>query len=98
MPIERASDEIFRENGYDPQWIQEDDEREGPYAPIHVFNEICPCCSGGVDGWMIINILTATGSSKTWFGDNAECKAQERAFCLNTAWIAGRTYQLEKPS
>jgi hypothetical protein len=96
MPIERASDDLFREHGYDPQWIQEDDEREGPYAAIRVFNEACPCCGGTASGWTVINLITAVGAGSARFGDDAECDAQEQAFALNTAWIQGRAYQLER--
>jgi hypothetical protein len=79
----------LRENGWDPVWVQEDADREGPFAAVHVFDQNCPTCGGNVDGWTVLNLETGTGHSTTWHHSEAECEAAEKAGMLNQAWLAG---------
>ena len=88
MKLALASDEELRENGYDPAWIAEDEDREGPYAAIRI-DTICGCCGGKTLGWTVINLMTATGIGCEWTHDDAQIDAEEDANARNAAWLEG---------
>ena len=89
----RASDEMLREAGIDPSWVDSIDdpkiERDGPYAVYRDTKALCPCCSGQTHGWCVINLETCSLGSATHFGDNGQCKAEEETEALNAAWVQG---------
>lgn len=86
----------LREAGWEPEWFS--DDGDGPYVACHVFNETCPCCFGKVDGWTVVNVTTETGHSQTWYGDNAQCDAEEVAGMLNAAWHQGAAHRSAEPA
>lgn len=90
MIFQRASDEELKDAGFDPSWISLLNDLEVPYAAYHFFNGVCPHCGSQESGWGVVNIQTATGHSQEWYGDNAECDAEETAAMLNGAWKEGR--------
>lgn len=85
----RASDDELREAGFDPTWIAEGSPEDGPYYAVRTFGNVCPCCSGETSAWTVLNVATAMGIGQDWFGDNAECDAEEHASALNHAWREG---------
>lgn len=89
MDYQRASDEALREAGWDPHFIAKRDPDEGPYFAARIFDVDCPCCSGKTSAWTVLNVQTATGIGRDWFGDNGECDAEEHASMLNGAWREG---------
>lgn len=91
MDFNRASDDELTEAGFDPKWVAElGDDIDGPYVPYRFFNGNCPCCGAKEGGWTVLNIQTATSHSQEFYGDNAECEADEIASMLNRAWKDGR--------
>lgn len=88
MMYQRASNEELRENGFDPEWIAENPDREGPYAAIGI-KTTCPCCYGDARGWTVVNLATATGISQDWTHDEAQIEALEKENELNGTWTEG---------
>ena len=88
MMYERVSDEELRENGWDPAWIQTEEDDVGPYAVTRE-NTNCGHCGNNVFGWTVIDLETATGVSVSWTHEDGEIDAREHAAALNAAWVAG---------
>lgn len=84
-----ASDDELRAAGWDPQWIVRNQECDGPYAVAAEKDAVCPCCSGTITGWTVVNLATATGIGISWTHKEAQVDAAECASQLNAVWLEG---------
>lgn len=91
MRFKQVSDDELRDAGFDPACLDpQDDDPEGPYAPIRVpSGASCHHCGGPTLGYTVVDLSTATGIEAEWTHDDGMVDAQEKADELNRAWSRG---------
>lgn len=88
MKFKRVSDDILRDAGWEPEWIVQDEDEEGPFAVCRI-KTLCRCCGHETSGWTVLDLASATGSGPEWSDDNGEVNATEHAAMLNNVWVQG---------